>query len=346
MSANERERRCDDWAVSSEAPDEPERPCHTAAHMVPFDAPPEWRDNRRLARLAGGVFVAGAALGLVTSELVADAAIRQVRDRGTIQYTPIVGFSTPVSALVGLGTLAGLVLVILATWRLATAHQQLGRPGSRWGPGWAIAGRLIPLASVVLPALQLGELWRGSEPGTAHGDPAWKDRSTSLATVALVIGNVVTATLGALIVVDLMVASFDVVLRDTVDDGSVRRSLALEQAIVESVDRSRPWRLTAGVLGLAIALLTAWMLARIADRQQRLYEANPALPRPVSAVAPPPPGFYPDPWARAMYRWWNGRGWGTAVWTGSAMAEDPAPVTPPPPPTPPPGPPSPPTLPS
>lgn len=33
----------------------------------------------------------------------------------------------------------------------------------------------------------------------------------------------------------------------------------------------------------------------------------------MTAGSTPPPGWYPDPWGLAAYRWWSGSSWGAAV---------------------------------
>src|SRR3954452_17852657 len=48
-----------------------------------------------------------------------------------------------------------------------------------------------------------------------------------------------------------------------------------------------------------------------------------------SFQAPPdggyPPGWYPDPWGRAEFRYWDGRSWSQHVSTGGAQSVDVAP---------------------
>ena len=70
------------------------------------------------------------------------------------------------------------VLTIVWQWRLAKNHQLLGRPGTAFGPGWAIGAWFIPLANLVIPILQLRDLWKGSAPGLQRGSPEWKRQST------------------------------------------------------------------------------------------------------------------------------------------------------------------------
>ena len=60
-------------------------------------------------------------------------------------------------------TIAILVLTIVWEWRLAHNHELLGRPGTTFGPGWAIGAWFIPIANLILPFLQFRELWKGSD---------------------------------------------------------------------------------------------------------------------------------------------------------------------------------------
>ena len=69
------------------------------------------------------------------------------------------------------------VLTVIWQWRLAKNHQQLGRPGTSLGPGWAIGGWFIPLANFVLPFIQFRELWRGADPEAQPN--AWKQGRVS-----------------------------------------------------------------------------------------------------------------------------------------------------------------------
>lgn len=98
--------------------------------------------------------------------------------------------------------LAAGILTILLLRRMIRNHRALGRPGAKWGPGWAIGGWLIPTG--VIPWLILKELWRGSDPQNAPNDPSWKQRAVSplvhawwvvfgLVPIALVVSNVTVA---------------------------------------------------------------------------------------------------------------------------------------------------------
>lgn len=66
------------------------------------------------------------------------------------------------------------VLTMIWMYRAAVNHRALGRPGSTWSPLWGVFGWFVPPVLFVIPWLMLGELWRGSAPGTVANDPGWK----------------------------------------------------------------------------------------------------------------------------------------------------------------------------
>ncbi len=66
------------------------------------------------------------------------------------------------------------VVFIVWMYRVARNHELLGRPGSRFSPGWAIGGWFIPFANLVIPGRQMSQLWQGAVASTPRGDPAWR----------------------------------------------------------------------------------------------------------------------------------------------------------------------------
>jgi hypothetical protein len=284
--------------------------CHAGVAMMPSPAPfptpaPAGADDhRRLARITAAVAVTSSLLSAATSEAVLDSSMDQLRDgrRST-------GGVQALSGLASAGALLSLALLIVVTWRLAKTHQRLGRPGTRWSPGWAIAGRLIPVASVVLPALQIDELWRGSTPDLAPGAPDWRSRPRTLAIVALF-----ARSLAGFVVAVVTFAGIAVRVVDRIGDGRTNRD-----DLADALSTGRGLRVAGAVLGVVTMVLTAWLLVRIAERQHRLA-ATPVAPPAFAA------GWYPDPWGRFPARWWNGTGWDATVWSGGTTAYDPGPV--------------------
>ncbi len=90
------------------------------------------------------------------------------------------------AAQFNIGQLAGLliipiaVLTIIWMFRMAGNLRSLGRTGATWAPGWAIGGWFVPPCVLyVVPWLMFKELWKGSDPGVAAGDPTWKSGRVS-----------------------------------------------------------------------------------------------------------------------------------------------------------------------
>lgn len=81
-----------------------------------------------------------------------------------------------------LGTVgaATIVLLIVWTYRMAANLDVLGRQPHTWRRGWGIGVWLLQGCTFsILPYLMLRELWRGSDPEVAPGDPTWKQRPIS-----------------------------------------------------------------------------------------------------------------------------------------------------------------------
>ena len=87
-----------------------------------------------------------------------------------------VGFA---ASLTGGLTIAIFVLTVVWQWRLAKNHERLGRPGTTFGPGWAIGGWFIPIANFILPFLQFRELWKGSDPAAPRHSYDWRNAKVS-----------------------------------------------------------------------------------------------------------------------------------------------------------------------
>ena len=141
-----------------------------------------WRRQRPLelaltALFAGAVLVAlgrAAALGLrvhVLDEVASADLAGRARDADA--------FVAAADVAVALVMLALAPCFIVWCWRAAKNQQVLGREPARLGSGWAIGGWFVPLANFVIPVLVVQDLWRGSDPGIARGDPRWRivDRS-------------------------------------------------------------------------------------------------------------------------------------------------------------------------
>ncbi len=299
--------------------------------MYPPPIVSPWRDNRRFVRSACAGWLVSIAVAGVAAAVRSGDAVRAARAGNVRPYSFGTGYGHGAN-LFTLVSLAGTVLVIVATWRLAKAHAQLGRPASRWGPAWAVAGRLIPLASAVLPALQLGELWRGSHPATRHDDPSWRENPTSAPVRAVLIGGLVSATIGVIAMIRIFGAMFDSAMFDSLRDA--RNSRTFDDAVADAIAAARPWVIAGAIASFITAVLASSVLVRIADRQQLLREADPTPSAAGYPLAHPwqatfPPGWFADPWGRYPLRWWDGTTWTTHTSVDGHTAEDPIPEQPP-----------------
>ena len=73
-----------------------------------------------------------------------------------------------VSLLSGALTISIATLTIIWMFRMAKNQRQLGRQGT-WGPGWAIGGWFVPPCVLyVVPYLMFRDLWKSSDPDSAH----------------------------------------------------------------------------------------------------------------------------------------------------------------------------------
>jgi len=84
------------------------------------------------------------------------------------------------SSVVGLMVVPIAVLTMVWMYRMAANLPKLGRQGRTWAPGWGVASWFVPPCAVyAVPWLMFKELWKGSDPACAPGDPAWKSGRTS-----------------------------------------------------------------------------------------------------------------------------------------------------------------------
>jgi hypothetical protein len=85
----------------------------------------------------------------------------------------IIGYSV-VPVISFLCQVATLVLTIIWMFRVAANHRSLHRGGT-WGPGWAIAGWVLPPFVFVIPTLMTVEFWKASDPDVQIGGD-WRSR--------------------------------------------------------------------------------------------------------------------------------------------------------------------------
>lgn len=96
-----------------------------------------------------------------------DGVISEQKFRDTLSVNP--------SSIVGLVIIPIAVLTMIWMFRMSANLRKLGRNRQTWAPGWAIGGWFVPPCVVyAVPWLIFKELWKGSDPAVAPGDPNWK----------------------------------------------------------------------------------------------------------------------------------------------------------------------------
>jgi Domain of unknown function (DUF4328) len=101
-----------------------------------------------------------------------DGTISEDKFRDTVSVNP--------SSIVGLVVIPIAVLTMIWMFRMAANLRKLGREGQTWAPGWGIGAWFVPPCVVyAVPWLMFKELWKGSDPAVAQGDPNWKQGSVS-----------------------------------------------------------------------------------------------------------------------------------------------------------------------
>ena len=294
-----------------------------------------WRRNAKLGRITAGLFVVNAALTAVTvwntSRLRADFKEFNLNSEPDSWITGRFQRYSAISGVVSLFSIAGLILAIVLTWRLAKNHQAIGRPGTTFGPGWAIAGWLIPLASSILPFLLLTELWRGSNQDAPPHSPEWKKSPASNLIYAWFALQLVASIVGIV----FLARTFAGLNFSTLGSSSDTPSL-VEQLVDDSLSAVA----ATAVVGALANLLGALTLARLSARQDTYAHSfnlassgglsNAAAGQwagtvgagPTAAHAPEP-GWHPDPAQRHQFRFWDGQRWTDAVADNGMVSQEP-----------------------
>jgi hypothetical protein len=141
-----------------------------------------WRRQRPLEVALTALFAAAAIVALVRAAALG-TRLHALDDIDSVEFARRArdadAFVAVTDVVVTLVTLAIIPCFIVWCWRSAKNQQALGREPERLGAAWAIAGWFIPGANLVIPALVVQDLWRGSDAAIARGDPRWRiaDRS-------------------------------------------------------------------------------------------------------------------------------------------------------------------------
>jgi hypothetical protein len=144
-------------------------------------APPRWRPLSGLASALTILFTLDAVAGLFGIAAIANR-LNVINDFENGNFGSDIlkraqdadDLANAAAAILGVLGLATAVVFIIWMWRAAKNNEALGRMNPRLGPGWSIGGWFIPIANLVIPILIMQDLWRGSDPTVARGDPGWR----------------------------------------------------------------------------------------------------------------------------------------------------------------------------
>ena len=161
----------------------------------------------------------------------------------------IIGYSI-VPVVASMLQIAAVVITIIWMFRVAANHRALHRGGT-WGPGWAIAGWVLPPFIYVIPTLMLAELWKASDPDVPMGGN-W--RAKAAAPLPVVWGVLYSA------------AS---VLSLSVNTGDISLS-ATNEALAEQLTSDQSLDVVAALLGLAAAAAFVVLVRKLTQRHTRL----------------------------------------------------------------------------
>jgi len=298
----------------------------TYPSYVPYFAR-AWRHNRGLANATVALHLATAASSVmqVISLLWLNGRVDAFRDAKISgqQLTDATNHYFLLVSIPGLIGFANLVVWIVLLWRLARNHETIGRPNTHFGPGWAIAGPLVPFISSAVPWLQMNEQWKGCDPDHPPTSPEWKSSPSS----SMVYGWWAVALAGTL---TGFAASAGVVRAVFSSIGPVSRRGDLVKVAQDLVDNNLRWFVASTLLSGLAAILGAVTLRALVARQEsyadrfNLRRAATDMNYFVPAIGPsPPPGWFPDPAGRFDHRYWDGARWTEMVSRNGSTTSDP-----------------------
>jgi hypothetical protein len=188
---------------------------------------------------------------------------------------------------VGLAAVAHLLLVIATAavfivWQYRHARNASSLGARGLGPGWAIGGWFIPCANIVLPAIQLAQSARDSDPYRVGRRPPPDGRIPPVV--------IVWAVVFAL----AYVASAGSAAATPAGDEPLTRFQAQQE--LEDLQAADAGAAIADVLFVAAAGLALAMVRTLSQRQAeavRRYEAQPGL----QGAGPAPPWSGSPPWS-------------------------------------------------
>lgn len=122
-----------------------------------------------------GVTIAAQALLVIVQLSLRNAAKDFLLDGNSSKFDDKLVTYVGVGALVALAGVAQLVLLCIWTFRMAKNTQLLGRMPQKFSPGATIAINILGGCTLgILPYFMWREIWQGSDPDVAAGDPNWR----------------------------------------------------------------------------------------------------------------------------------------------------------------------------
>ena len=215
------------------------------------------------------------------------------------------------ASVVFLLTVAIGVVFVVWLWRAARNNQRLGRPGTL-GPGWAIGAWFIPIGSLVLPGLQVQQVWKGAESSVPRGHSSWREVRANpqiwIWWVAYVVGQVLTFV------------GFGLLGQTDDPQGEVLVADLLDH--LEEVQRGISLFVAGQVALVLAAALGAAMVVNLSRRQETAVSVLGVGGTPWAGRISPP-AWHPDPTGRFELRYWDGALWTEHVTRNGEQSTDP-----------------------
>jgi hypothetical protein len=218
--------------------------------------------------------------------------------------------------------MANMIVLIVLLWRIARNHETIGRPGTKFGPPWAIVGVLVPFINIVVPWLFMNEKWKGSDQEHPPNSPQWRTaRPSSIVNLwwALALGASVIALIGG---GDVAAAMFSAITKLSSEDDLV-------EVAQDLVGGNLRWFVASTLLSGLASVVGAVTLRSLVARQERyaerfnLRDATAARSYRSASTGATPPGWFPDPAGRFDHRWWDGARWTETVSRNGSTTTDP-----------------------
>jgi hypothetical protein len=171
------------------------------------------------------------------------------------EFTDKLGPYLAVSALAGLVGLAALVVQIIWTFRIAKNLEVLGRQSRSFSPGGTIAVNILGGCTLsILPYFMWRELWKGSDPDSTSGDPAWKQRP---------VGTIVHLWFAATLV------TIGVSLALGVGSAVTRINRGSNSSLAKQLDTQFGFIVGAGTLGIIAAIAFVGLVRQLSSRHMQ-----------------------------------------------------------------------------